>query len=69
MRTAWSLNFSLIPRRQLFHIGYNVDTEQLDASYYDLLSSEARIASLVAIAKGDVPSAPLAASGQAYGTC
>lgn len=42
-------------RRQVFHIGYNASTEQLDPSYYDLLASEARIASLVAIAKGDVP--------------
>src|SRR5690606_21889043 len=42
-------------RRQVFHIGYNASTEQLDPSHYDLLASEARIASLVAIAKGDVP--------------
>ncbi len=42
-------------RRQVFHIGYNASTEQLDPSYYDLLASEARIASLAAIAKGDVP--------------
>ncbi len=42
-------------RRQVFHIGYNAATEKLDESYYDLLASEARIASLVAIAKGDVP--------------
>ena len=42
-------------RRQVFHIGYNAATEKLDGSYYDLLASEARIASLVAIAKGDVP--------------
>ena len=42
-------------RRQVFHIGYNATTEKLDNSYYDLLASEARIASLVAIAKGDVP--------------
>jgi cyclic beta-1,2-glucan synthetase len=41
--------------RQVFHIGYNAGTEQLDPSYYDLLASEARIASLVAIAKGDIP--------------
>jgi cyclic beta-1,2-glucan synthetase len=54
---ADSMEFAFLfdSQRQLFHIGYNVDTEQLDASYYDLLSSEARIASLVAIAKGDVP--------------
>jgi cyclic beta-1,2-glucan synthetase len=42
-------------RRQVFHIGYNASSEQLDPSYYDLLASEARIASLIAIAKGDVP--------------
>jgi cyclic beta-1,2-glucan synthetase len=41
--------------RQVFHIGYNAATEKLDNSYYDLLASEARIASLVAISKGDVP--------------
>jgi cyclic beta-1,2-glucan synthetase len=42
-------------RRQVFHIGYNAATEKLDDSYYDLLASEARLASLIAIAKGDVP--------------
>lgn len=41
--------------RKLFVIGYNLDDQKLDSSYYDLLASEARIASLVAIAKGDVP--------------
>jgi len=41
--------------RQLFSIGYRVANEALDASYYDLLASEARLASFVAIAKGDVP--------------
>lgn len=43
------------PQRRIFHIGYNLDSGQLDNNYYDLLASEARIASLVAIAKGDVP--------------
>ncbi len=41
--------------RQLFHIGYTPNAERLDPSYYDLLASESRIASLIAIAKGDVP--------------
>ncbi len=41
--------------RQMFHIGYTPSAERLDPSYYDLLASEARIASLIAIAKGDVP--------------
>ena len=47
------------PERHLFTIGYRLaDSEnpgRQDSSYYDLLASEARIASFVAIAKGDVP--------------
>ena len=42
------------PQRHVFHIGYNVESGRLDANYYDLLASEARIASLIAIARGDV---------------
>ncbi len=41
--------------RKVFHIGYNVTAERLDNSYYDLLASEARIASLLAIARRQVP--------------
>lgn len=40
--------------RKLFTIGYNVTDLRPDNSYYDLLASEARLASFVAIAKGDV---------------
>jgi len=39
---------------RLFHIGYNVSADRLDPSHYDLLASEARLASFFAIAKGDV---------------
>jgi cyclic beta-1,2-glucan synthetase len=46
--------FLFDPQRQVFHIGYNVDAEKPDPNYYDLLASEARIASLIAIAKEDV---------------
>ena len=46
-------------RRHLFAIGYRLADQMggatLDGSYYDLLASEARLASFVAIAKGDVP--------------
>ena len=42
-------------QRRVFHLGYNLDTGQLDHNFYDLLASEARITSMVAIAKGDVP--------------
>jgi len=41
--------------RKLFPIGYNCSAARVDNSYYDLLASEARLASFVAIAKGDVP--------------
>ncbi|MEP7313155.1 MAG: glucoamylase family protein, partial [Pseudomonadota bacterium] len=41
--------------RGLFSIGYRPSDQSLDASYYDLLASEARLTSFVAIAKGDVP--------------
>ena len=40
----------------LFSIGYNVEENKLTDSYYDLLASEARGASFVAISKKDVPS-------------
>ncbi len=42
-------------QREVFHIGYNVPAGKLDQNYYDLLASEARIASLVALAKREVP--------------
>lgn len=41
--------------RHLFSIGFNIEENVLTDSYYDLLASEARQASLIAIAKGDVP--------------
>ncbi len=41
--------------RDLLAIGYNVEERRLDASYYDLLASEARLASFVAIAQGQLP--------------
>ena len=41
---------------RIFSIGFNIEENKLTDSYYDLLASEARQASLVAIAKKDVPS-------------
>jgi cyclic beta-1,2-glucan synthetase len=41
--------------RQLLSIGYRADDNSLDANCYDLLASEARLASFIAIAKGDLP--------------
>jgi len=52
---AMDFSFLFDSQRQVFHIGYNVTTGGLDLNYYDLLASEARLTSLVAIAKGEVP--------------
>ena len=41
--------------RHLLAIGYNVGERRRDASYYDLLASEARFSSFVAIAQGRLP--------------
>lgn len=41
--------------RRLFHIGYDVSADRFDPHYYDLLASEARLASFVAIAKSEIP--------------
>ncbi len=41
--------------RDLFSIGFNVSEGRLDQSYYDLLASEARLCSYVAVAQGQVP--------------
>ena len=54
-----SFRFLYDPQRSLLAIGYRAaDAEgpgRLDPSYYDLLASEARLASFIAIAKGDLP--------------
>lgn len=42
-------------QRRLFAIGYNVTNQRLDSSFYNLLASEARQASFIAIALGQVP--------------
>ncbi len=58
---ADGMNFGFLydRQRQIFAIGYRLaDADgpgRLDNSFYDLLASEARLASFTAIAKGDVP--------------
>src|SRR5260370_30696678 len=47
--------FLFDPTKKIFSIGYQVNEKKWDSGYYDLLASEARLASFVAIAKGDVP--------------
>ncbi len=52
---AVDFRFLFDENKKLMVIGYNLDSGRRDQNYYDLLASEARLASLVAIAKGDLP--------------
>ena len=54
MALAMDFAFLLDSERKLLSIGYSIPDNRLDSSCYDLLASEARLASLFAIAKGDV---------------
>ncbi len=65
---AFEPDFSFLyhRKRHLFHIGYRVAEQQLDAGFYDLLASESRLTSLLAIAKGDVPVSHWASLGRLF---
>ena len=52
---AMEFGFLMDGERRLLSIGYLVTAGTLDPSCYDLLASEARLASFIAIAKGDIP--------------
>ncbi|RLQ87121.1 GH36-type glycosyl hydrolase domain-containing protein [Notoacmeibacter ruber] len=54
---AFDMEFGFLmnKQRRLLAIGYRVEEGELDESCYDLLASEARLTSLFAIAKGDLP--------------
>ena len=54
--TADAMDFGFLfdPSRDLLSIGFHVESASLDEGCFDLLASEARLASFVAIAKGDV---------------
>ncbi|MBY0403679.1 MAG: glycosyl transferase, partial [Cyanobacteria bacterium] len=55
MANVMAFGFLMNPNRKLLSIGYLVSEDRLDESCYDLLASEARLASFFAIAKGDIP--------------
>ena len=67
-RLAWEPNFTCLyhPRRRLMHLGLRVAEQELDAGLYDLLASESRLTSLLAIAKADVPVGHWAALGRPF---
>ncbi|MGE5275853.1 MAG: GH36-type glycosyl hydrolase domain-containing protein [Acidobacteriota bacterium] len=56
-RIAEEMDFTFLfdRHRELFSIGYRLSDWTLDSGHYDLLASEARLASFVAIARGDAP--------------
>ena len=49
------VSFLYVKDQKLIAIGYNVTDRRLDDSTYDLLASEARLASFVGIAQGQLP--------------
>ena len=55
MVDGMEFGFLFDANRQLLSIGYRGRDGSLDDNFYDLLASEARLASFVAIAKGDLP--------------
>ncbi len=56
-RLVEEMDFSFLynSRKKVLSVGYDVATQKLEPSTYDLLASESRIASFIAIAKGDAP--------------
>jgi len=60
------LGFLYDPQRRLFSIGYNVSQGRIDGSYYDLLASESRLGSFVAIARGEAPAEHWLTLGRPY---
>ena len=55
MASAMEFDFLFDESRRLLSIGFLVSEDRLDLNCYDLLASEARLASFVAIAAGDIP--------------
>ncbi|MDE2223766.1 MAG: cyclic beta 1-2 glucan synthetase, partial [Xanthomonadaceae bacterium] len=54
-RANMDLSFLWDKQREQFAIGYDAERDKRDAARYDLLASEARILSYIAIAQGQVP--------------
>lgn len=56
-KLAEAIDFSVLydERRKLFYIGYDVEGEGYTKGWYDLMASEARQTSYIAIARGEIP--------------
>ncbi len=69
------LGFMYSKSKKLFHVGFDVEKQKLSDSYYDLLMSEARMASYFAVSYGHAPVShwealgrPLGRNGNRYGS-
>jgi cyclic beta-1,2-glucan synthetase len=67
LSAGMNMRFLYNTTHKLFTIGHNVSTGVLDNSSYDLLASEARLGSFVAIARGDVPMEHWFSLGRPFG--
>jgi cyclic beta-1,2-glucan synthetase len=67
LSAGMNMAFLYDKKRKLFAIGYNVSADRMDGSCYDLLASEARLGSFVAIARGEVPMEHWFSMGRLYG--
>jgi cyclic beta-1,2-glucan synthetase len=52
---AMDFEFLFHPQRRLLSVGFDATTRRLDESYYDLLASESRLTSFLAISHGQLP--------------
>jgi cyclic beta-1,2-glucan synthetase len=52
---ATDFSFFVYPGRRILAIGYNATKQQITDACYDLFASEARMATFLAIARGDLP--------------
>jgi cyclic beta-1,2-glucan glucanotransferase len=55
LESEMKLRFLYDEERRIFAIGYQVAERKQDTSFYDLLASEARLTSFLAIARGEAP--------------
>ncbi len=68
LESGMGLRFLYDEERRIFAIGYQVAERRLDTSFYDLLASEARLTSFLAIARGEVPVEHWWALGRPFGS-
>jgi cyclic beta-1,2-glucan synthetase len=54
-RSGMDFTFLFERTRKLLHIGHNATSDRLDPHYYDLVASEARLASFLAVVQSQVP--------------